>query len=57
MKNIWLKLKELKSQFRQLNATDFKGVTEKIEQARQVISHIESQMQTHYSDLTTRIGK
>lgn len=51
MKNIWLKLKEMKSKFRQLNATDFKGVTEKVDQARQTLSHIQSQIQTQYSDL------
>ncbi|XP_075093694.1 uncharacterized protein LOC142173014 [Nicotiana tabacum] len=40
IKNIWFKLKELKSQFRHLNTTEFKGVTEKIEQARIALSQI-----------------
>nr|XP_033517244.1 uncharacterized protein LOC104116348 [Nicotiana tomentosiformis] len=50
MKNIWFKLKELKSQFKHLNATEFKGVTENIEQARITLSQVQSQMQTYYSD-------
>ncbi|XP_019237290.1 PREDICTED: uncharacterized protein LOC109217490 [Nicotiana attenuata] len=51
MVSIWIKLKRLKSQFRILNTTEFKGVNDKIEQARQAIQQIQSQMQNSYSDL------
>ncbi|XP_019252764.1 PREDICTED: uncharacterized protein LOC109231560 [Nicotiana attenuata] len=51
MENIWVKLKRMKRQFRQLNETEFKGVAEKIDQARQTINHIQSQMQNSYNDL------
>ncbi|XP_019258406.1 PREDICTED: uncharacterized protein LOC109236665 [Nicotiana attenuata] len=41
----------MKSKFRQLNEAEFKGVAEKIDQARQTIHQIQSQMQNSYSDL------
>lgn len=51
MKSIWAKLKRMKSKFRQLNEAEFKGVTEKIEEARQTIQHIQKQLQNNYSDM------
>ncbi|XP_070009747.1 uncharacterized protein [Nicotiana sylvestris] len=44
MEKIWVKLKWMKRHFRQLNEIEFKGVAEKIDQARQTIYHIQSQM-------------
>lgn len=40
MKNIWFKIKDLKVQFKHLNAAEFKGVTERIEQARIALSQV-----------------
>lgn len=50
MKNIWFKIKDLKVQFKHLNAAEFKRVTERIDQARMSLNQIQSQMQTNYSD-------
>nr|XP_009763967.1 PREDICTED: uncharacterized protein LOC104215770 [Nicotiana sylvestris] len=51
MESIWAKLRRMKRQFRKLNEAEFKGIDEKIDQARQNIHHIQSQMQNSYSDL------
>lgn len=50
MKNIWLKLKALKPKFQQLNAEEYKGITEKIDQSRKDLKDIQAQLTEQYTD-------
>ncbi|XP_016505995.1 uncharacterized protein LOC107823801 [Nicotiana tabacum] len=50
MKSIWYKLKELKLRFKQLNKEEYKGVTERIDQARNKLKSIQVQMHNQYTD-------
>lgn len=50
MKNIWLKLKTLKPKFQQLNAKEYKGITEKIDQSRIALKDIQAQLAEQYTD-------
>lgn len=50
MKNIWYKIKALKTNFRKLNAEQFKGITKNINQARRALNDVQTQMHLQYTD-------
>ncbi|XP_075086069.1 uncharacterized protein LOC142168813 [Nicotiana tabacum] len=58
MKNIWLKLKGLKPALKQLNLEEFKGITEKMNQARSNLKRIQEELGGEggaYSDATGKM--
>ncbi|XP_075103625.1 uncharacterized protein LOC142178198 [Nicotiana tabacum] len=48
MKNVWLKMKELKANLKKLNSEEFKGISEKITQ--EYLKDIQGRMHNRYSD-------
>ncbi|KAK4729487.1 hypothetical protein R3W88_022475 [Solanum pinnatisectum] len=50
MKNVWLKLKALRPFFRQLNNTEYRGLTQKIEKARIDLRNIQGQLARQNTD-------
>ncbi|KAK4729486.1 hypothetical protein R3W88_022474 [Solanum pinnatisectum] len=50
MKNVWLKLKALRPLFRQLNNTEYRGLTQKIEKARIDLRNIQGLLAQQNTD-------
>ncbi|XP_055828521.1 uncharacterized protein LOC129896606 [Solanum dulcamara] len=50
MKNVWIHLKNLKPQFKKLNQTEYKAVTQRIMQARDNLANIQKQLLIQSTD-------
>nr|XP_009767270.1 PREDICTED: uncharacterized protein LOC104218471 [Nicotiana sylvestris] len=50
MENIWKKLKALKPLFKSLNITEYKGIAERIDNARADLIQVQEEMRLRYSD-------
>lgn len=50
MKEIWVKLKNLQPVLRHLNNTEFKGISQNIDQARQELNRVQNQMSINVTD-------
>lgn len=50
MRNFWAKQKALREKLRRLNEAEFKGITTRINQAREDLKEIQHNLRQHYSD-------